>query len=126
MNSTETKDKDKKVEKTDKIKKVKPTKKKIKKNITSGIAFVNATFNNTIVSISDEGGNVMIWGEITFDAEKKPSYSAGQCLHSSILDPYVLPFLNANPGITFQQDCARPHTARATIDHLNHHYVNRG
>ena len=33
-------------------------KKKIIKNITSGIAFVNATFNNTIVTISDDNGNV--------------------------------------------------------------------
>ena len=29
-------------------------KKKIKKNITSGIAYVYSTFNNTIVSIADE------------------------------------------------------------------------
>ena len=29
-------------------------KKKIKKNITSGIAYVYSTFNNTIISISDE------------------------------------------------------------------------
>ena len=36
-------------------------KKKIKKNITTGIAFVNATFNNTIVTISDDSGNVIAW-----------------------------------------------------------------
>ena len=29
-------------------------KKKVKKNITSGIAFVYSTFNNTIISIADE------------------------------------------------------------------------
>ena len=34
-------------------------KKKIKKNITSGIAFVYSTFNNTIISIADENGNVV-------------------------------------------------------------------
>ena len=34
-------------------------KKKIKKNITSGIAYVYSTFNNTIVSIADENGNVV-------------------------------------------------------------------
>ena len=34
-------------------------KKKIKKNITSGIAYVYSTFNNTIISIADESGNVV-------------------------------------------------------------------
>ena len=33
-------------------------------------------------------------------------------------------FFNANPGIIFQQDGARPHTARATINHLNNQNVN--
>ena len=32
-------------------------KKKVKKNISSGIAYVYSTFNNTIVSIADENGN---------------------------------------------------------------------
>ena len=36
-------------------------KKKVKKNITSGIAYVYSTFNNTIISIADEGGNVVSW-----------------------------------------------------------------
>ena len=34
---------------------------KLKKNISSGIAFVNSTFNNTIISITDEHGNVISW-----------------------------------------------------------------
>ena len=36
-------------------------KKKIKKNVTSGIAYVYSTFNNTIISISDENGNIISW-----------------------------------------------------------------
>ena len=36
-------------------------KKKIKRNITSGIAYVYSTFNNTIISIADESGNVVSW-----------------------------------------------------------------
>ena len=36
-------------------------KKKIKKNVTSGVAYVYSTFNNTIVSIADESGNVISW-----------------------------------------------------------------
>ena len=37
-------------------------KKKVKKNITSGIAYVYSTFNNTIISIADESGNVVSTG----------------------------------------------------------------
>ena len=36
-------------------------KKKVKKNITTGIAYVYSTFNNTIISIADESGNVVSW-----------------------------------------------------------------
>ena len=55
-----------KAEKKTEAKKLEPKKistfkkkKKIKKNITSGIAYVYSTFNNTIVSIADENGNVV-------------------------------------------------------------------
>ena len=36
-------------------------KKKNKKNILNGIAYVQSTFNNTIVSIADTNGNVISW-----------------------------------------------------------------
>ena len=36
-------------------------KKKVKKNITNGIAYVQSTFNNTIVTIADTDGNVISW-----------------------------------------------------------------
>ena len=36
-------------------------KKKIKKNIPSGVAHVNATFNNTIITITDHKGNTISW-----------------------------------------------------------------
>jgi small subunit ribosomal protein S11 len=39
----------------------KVTKKRIKKNIQSGIAHIQATFNNTIITISDVSGNVISW-----------------------------------------------------------------
>ena len=39
-------------------------KKKVKKNIPNGIAFVQSTFNNTIVSIADINGNVISGGII--------------------------------------------------------------
>ena len=36
-------------------------KKKVKKNIPNGIAYVQSTFNNTIISIADTNGNVLSW-----------------------------------------------------------------
>jgi small subunit ribosomal protein S11 len=48
--------------KEEKVSKISLKKKvKQKKNISSGIAFVNSTFNNTIISITDEHGNVISW-----------------------------------------------------------------
>ena len=39
-------------------------KKKVKKNVTSGIAYVYSTFNNTIISIADDSGNVISWSPL--------------------------------------------------------------
>ena len=67
--------------KTKEPEKVKITKKKNKKNITNGIAFVNATFNNTIVSISDNSGNVIAWssaGSNGFKGSRKSTPYAAQ------------------------------------------------
>jgi len=64
-----------------KIAKSKKVKKKIKKNITTGIAFVNATFNNTIVSITDDSGNVIAWssaGSKGFKGSRKSTPYAAQ------------------------------------------------
>ena len=36
-------------------------KKKTKKNIVSGMAYISATFNNTMVTITDEQGNSVAW-----------------------------------------------------------------
>ena len=54
-------EKNKEDKKEEKIVKPKVKKTKLKKNITSGIAFVKSTFNNTIISIADENGNVVAW-----------------------------------------------------------------
>ena len=65
------------VEKVERVKKVK----KIKKNITSGIAFVQATFNNTIVTITDDSGNVIAWssaGSKGFKGSRKSTPYAAQ------------------------------------------------
>ena len=68
-------------EKIEKVLKVKKPKKKIKKNITTGIAFVNATFNNTIITISDDSGNVIAWssaGAKGFKGSRKSTPYAAQ------------------------------------------------
>ena len=39
----------------------KARKRKVKKNVPTGCAHIQATFNNTIISISDENGNVVSW-----------------------------------------------------------------
>lgn len=36
-------------------------KKKTKKNVPVGVAFIHATFNNTIITITDMSGNVVSW-----------------------------------------------------------------
>ena len=68
----------------DQVKKVvkeKKAKTKIKRNITTGIAFVNATFNNTIVTITDDSGNVIAWasaGSKGFKGSRKSTPYAAQ------------------------------------------------
>ena len=69
------------IKKVEEIKKVKIIKKKIKKNITNGIAYVNATFNNTIVTITDNSGNVIAWssaGSKGFKGSRKSTPYAAQ------------------------------------------------
>jgi len=56
-------------------------KKKIKKNITNGIAYIQSTFNNTIVSISDNDGNIISWssaGQKGFKGSRKSTPYAAQ------------------------------------------------
>jgi len=56
-------------------------KKKEKKVITSGKAYVNATFNNTIISITDKSGNVLSWssaGSKGFKGSRKSTPYAAQ------------------------------------------------
>ena len=71
----------KKVEKTTIKESTFKKKKKIKRNITSGIAYVYSTFNNTIISIADESGNVISWssaGAQGFKGSRKSTPYAAQ------------------------------------------------
>ena len=70
------------VEKSKTIKKSSYSKKKkSKKNILNGIAYVQSTFNNTIVSIADNQGNVISWasaGQKGFKGSRKSTPYAAQ------------------------------------------------
>lgn len=56
-------------------------KRRVKKNIDSGIAHIRSTFNNTIVTISDVHGNVISWssaGALGFKGSRKATPFAAQ------------------------------------------------
>ncbi len=56
-------------------------KKKIKRSYTKGIAHIHSTFNNTIVTITDEAGNAIAWssaGALGFKGAKKSTPFAAQ------------------------------------------------
>jgi small subunit ribosomal protein S11 len=59
----------------------KVAKKKVKKNVQSGIAHIQSTFNNTIVTITDVSGNVVAWssaGVRGFKGSRKSTPFAAQ------------------------------------------------
>lgn len=59
----------------------KPTKKKVKKTVVDGIAHIHASFNNTIVTITDRQGNALAWataGGSGFRGSRKSTPFAAQ------------------------------------------------
>lgn len=58
-----------------------PVRKKIKRNVVDGIAHIQATFNNTIVTITDRQGNALCWataGGSGFRGSRKSTPFAAQ------------------------------------------------
>lgn len=58
-----------------------PKKKRVKKNISDGIAHVHASFNNTIITITDRQGNALSWataGGAGFRGSRKSTPFAAQ------------------------------------------------
>ncbi|MFS0562446.1 30S ribosomal protein S11 [Terribacillus sp. 179-K 1B1 HS] len=56
-------------------------KRRVKKNIETGIAHIRSTFNNTIVTITDVQGNVISWsssGSLGFKGSRKSTPFAAQ------------------------------------------------
>ena len=88
--------KDKK--KTKKVMAKKPArkKKKIIRQVTHGNAYIQATYNNTIVSLCDTNGNVLAWssaGKVGFKGPKKATpYAASQVVKDVVekVAPYGL------------------------------------
>ena len=59
----------------------KKAKKKVKKNVASGIAHIQSTFNNTVVTITDINGNTVAWssaGSRGFKGSRKSTPFAAQ------------------------------------------------
>ena len=56
-------------------------KKKVKKNISTGVAHIQSTFNNTIITIADTSGNTLAWatsGQQGFRGSRKSTPFAAQ------------------------------------------------
>ena len=62
-------------------------KKRVRKNIAKGVAHIHSTFNNTIVTIADEAGNVISWssaGALGYKGSRKSTpYVAQLCAEAA-------------------------------------------
>ncbi len=59
----------------------KSKKKKAKRNVTRGVAHIQSTFNNTIITITDTNGDVLTWasaGTVQFKGSRKSTPFAAQ------------------------------------------------
>jgi small subunit ribosomal protein S11 len=65
----------------------KARKRKVKKNVPEGRAFIHSTFNNTIVTVSDKDGNAISWasaGTLGFKGSKKSTpFAAGMAAEAA-------------------------------------------
>ena len=72
----------------------KTRKKRVKKNVPEGVVHIHATFNNTIVTITDKDGNAISWassGGLGFKGSKKsPPFAAGMSSEQAAKAAYDL------------------------------------
>ena len=65
----------------------KARKRKVKKNVPEGKAFIHSTFNNTIVTLTDKDGNAISWtsaGTLGFKGSKKSTpFAAGNAAEAA-------------------------------------------
>ncbi len=67
-------------------------KRKVKRNVTMGIAHINATFNNTTVTITDTKGDALCWasaGTCGFKGSRKSTPFAGQCASQQVAEKAI-------------------------------------
>lgn len=67
---------------------IKAKKKKAKGKITKGKVYINSTYNNTLISVTDLLGNVLVWGsagKVGFKGSKKSTPYAGQRTMEDVL-----------------------------------------
>lgn len=60
----------------------KSKRRKVRRNVTLGVAHIKATFNNTTVTITDTKGDTLCWasaGTCNFKGSRKSTPFAGQC-----------------------------------------------
>jgi small subunit ribosomal protein S11 len=60
----------------------KTKRRKVRRNVTLGVAHIKATFNNTTVTITDTKGDTLCWasaGTCNFKGSRKSTPFAGQC-----------------------------------------------
>src|ERR1043165_8080387 len=65
------------------------TKRKIRRNVSVGIVFIKATFNNTTVTITDTKGDTLCWasaGTSGFKGSRKSTPFAGQCASQQVAE----------------------------------------
>ncbi|GFU83243.1 DDE_3 domain-containing protein [Trichonephila clavipes] len=90
-----------------------------------GGTLVSVQFPHTVLRHTARTAGVMFWGRaIAYDSRSTLNVMCGtltgQRYVEDFLRPHVGPFLNGLPGAIFQQDNARPHTARVAQDFLRH------
>ena len=96
-------------------------KKKVKRSFTKGVAHIHATFNNTIVTITDTAGNVIAWqsaGGLGYKGAKKSTPFAAQLAARAAGDEnLILVQIYAAPAVLF---CDRPaQKRRAAFGHVS-------
>ncbi|GFT19594.1 transposable element Tcb2 transposase [Trichonephila clavipes] len=94
------------------------------KNVTDWRKRPGERYNSsqTVLRHTSRTAGVMVWGAIAYD-NRSPfivirGTLTGQRYVDDIHRPHVGSFLNGLPGAIFQQDNARPHTARVAQDTL--------
>ncbi len=70
----------------------KSKKRKVRRNVTYGLVYIRATFNNTIVTITDTRGNALCWataGTCGFKGSRKSTPFAGQCAAQQVAEKAI-------------------------------------